>query len=133
MAGTATQSAAVRGVLHGAGTSVIKRKIEFVADASDGSFPAAVLSDVGGYLLGVYVTHGTTAPTTAYDLTIKMDGIDLLGGAGADIASAADAIITPKNTLGDANLPAFAGDLTVALTGNSVNDAEVDVYVMLTA
>lgn len=133
MAGTATQEDAVRGVLHGSGTSVIKKKIAFVADGSDGSFPDAVVSNVGGYLVGVYVTHGTTTPTTAYDLYIKMDGIDLLGGAGEDIASAADAIITPQNTLGDSNYPGFAGDLTVSIANNSVNSAELDVYLVFTA
>lgn len=132
MAGTATVASAVRGVLHGAGSTVIKRKVSFVADASDGSYPDATVSDVGGFIACVYVDPGAVVtPTTGLDLTVKMDGIDLLGGAGADIATAADAIITPANTAGDAYYPAFAGDLTVSLSGNSENSATVDVYLMI--
>lgn len=88
---------------------------------------------MGGYLICVYVDPGTTAPDDAFDLYVKMDGIDLLGGAGENIAVAADAIITPTNTLGDAYYPAFAGDLVVSIANNSVSGATVDVYLMISA
>lgn len=133
MAGTCTVGEAVRGILHGAGTTVIQVQVDCVADASDGSFPNTSIPNVGGNLRAVYVIPGTvTVPTTAFDLTVELGttGYDLLGGQGADLSSSEDSAITPS--LGtDIYAPApFAGDITQVLSGNSVNSATLTlVYV----
>jgi len=134
MAGSYTTTI-ISGSLLGGKTDIKMAKVAFIADASNGSFPSADVEAAGGFITNVYVNPGTTAPTDAIDLTVELGttGIDLLGGAGANITTAADAIITPKNTLGDMSMPGFAGDLLVKITGNSVNSAGVDVYLILTA
>lgn len=132
-AGSCTTPTQTRGTLHSVGTSIIQVAVTCTADAADGSFPDVLIENVGGNLLSVYVDPGTTAPTTAFDMTVELGttGIDLLGGAGADIATAADAMITPL--IGTPSVPAgFAGNLTVTLSNNSVNSATVTYYLILT-
>ena len=132
-AGTCTVATPTRAVLHGAGTSTIMISVACTADAADGSFPDTTISNVGGIILNVYADPGATAPTTAMDMTLELGttGIDLLGGAGANIATAADALITPANTAGDNYIPGFAGDLTLKQSGNSVNSAGITYYIVL--
>ena len=133
MAGTVTVDDQQRGILHNSGTTVVMVKSTCVADDSDGSYPDTEISNVGGYLIAVYVKPGTTTPTTAMDLTVKMDGIDLLGGTGADIDTSKNTLITPQDTALNIIYPPFVGPLTQSLSGNSVNSADVEIFYFFSA
>ena len=121
-----------RAVLHGAGTSVIEYKVDCTADASDGSYPALTIGDVGGCLKEMHFLPGTvTVPTNLMDVTLARGGIDLLGGNGADLSTSANSIVLPYDHDSNINIPCFAGDLVLTHTNNSVNSATLTEYIML--
>ena len=111
------------------------KKITFtcVADAADGSFPATQTDfAINGYITKVKTIPGATQPTDNWDATLKdEDGIDVMGGqlADRDTANAEEKI------------PLIGGDvygenfvdqkLTLAITGNSVNSANIEVEVFV--
>ena len=110
-------------------TSVV---LDFSADADDASYPNNVsIKGLEGYLTNVYFVPGTTPPTNLFDVTVEWQGIDLLGGMGANIAVAANAIITPANTLGDAYLAGFVGPIFPKATGNAVNSATFKLILVI--
>ena len=133
MAGECTVNDPIRGILHGAGTTVIQIQVDCVGDASTGSFPDTVIPGVGGNLRAVYVVPGTTTvPTNELDLTVELGdtGYDLLGGQGADLSTSENSPITP--CLGtDIYAPApFAGTITQKISGNYVASATLTlVYI----
>lgn len=105
------------------------------ADAADGSFPATVLARTGadlantdGLWLQQMVTNpGSTAPQDNYDITITdVDGVDLLGGAGANRDTANSEVAFPTITARPLN-----GNITLTITNNNVNSATVVVKVFL--
>jgi hypothetical protein len=101
------------------------------ADASDGSFPSTATSTditnkIKGYYLYKLITNpGSTAPTDNYDIVLNdEDGIDLLGGNGAN----------RDTTNSEATYPVIGsqpfaqpilGPITLVITNNSVNSAGI--------
>ena len=86
---------------------------DFVAGAADAAIANEVFSGFEGFLAGVAVKFGTTAPTsgTVFDVT-DADGIVIATGA-----------LTASGRLTiDKPIP-FIGNLTVSSTGNAVNSA----------
>ena len=79
MAGTVTQVSNKLGIMK---TIVLT----CTADASDASFPETALTEkIDGFLLAMESNPGGTAPTANYDITLEDgDGLDVLGGAGAN-------------------------------------------------
>ena len=109
---------------------VLRVHITFVAYGA-GNFDDALVSNISGFLTNVYVKPGTPTPTTATGLTVEMNGIDLLGGAGAGIVTAANALITPEDTAGNLIFPGFLPELTVKLSGNLVDSAVAEVFLLI--
>ena len=131
-AGSSTTVGTVTGaILQGKLTDVYCVSVVSIADDADGSIPDGSITGVGGYLVGVFMDWGATAPTsTAYDIYIKADSMadaDLLGGAGVNLTTTADLWLTPL--VGAVYAPApFFGDLTISQAGNAVNDATPTAY-----
>ena len=101
-------------------TSIV---VDFTADASDASFPNDESYRIDGFITNAYFVPGATAPTTGFDVTVEWLGVDLLGGAGADIVTSANALISPANTAGDIQYAGFVGNITPKAINNSVNSA----------
>lgn len=96
-----------------------------IADASDGSYPDAVLPAFEGRLLAVRTNPGTTGPTDNYDITlIDGDGVDRIQGVGANrsITSSQEAAVVYPGTA--IHPPVSLGEaLTQKIGGNSVASA----------
>jgi hypothetical protein len=75
------------------------------------------------------VSPGATGPTDDSDLTIKKNGVDILGGNGANIVdNAVDGYCVPKGTNSDSPFPVLVDHpLTVGIANNAVNSAVVTI------
>ena len=95
------------------------------ADGSVADIPIDELFLTGyGYSLHSMVTDpGATAPTDNYDITIEdSDGVDVLGGAGANRDAANTERVMPLYGTTPHPCP-INGALTVKIAGNVVNAA----------
>ena len=126
-----TESLYATGLMEGKKTYIVK--VACTADSSDGVFADETISSYSGNIIHVWPDPGGTAPTTAMGITLELGttGIDLLGGAGTDIDTTTDDVgITPA--IGSANVPAaFAGDIVLKQSNNSVNSATIDYYITI--
>lgn len=129
-AGTVTQTLMV----HSTDRETLKITADVTADASNGSVPATVLLRSGGTvantdgwaIVSVETDPGGTAPTDNWDLTItNPQGVDLLGGACANRDTSNSESCTPT-----ALIP-IDGNLTLNVSGNSVNSATIRIVVNL--
>ncbi len=99
--------------------------ISWRGDLADGTIPATPIPStgvLGWYLYTVETVPGSTAPTSGYGITIKNShGIDLMDGNLANrSASAAQLVNAGAGAFG---YPLVMGDLTFAITGNSVQNS----------
>jgi hypothetical protein len=119
----------------GSGSSVIVI-FSWTADASDGSVPATSSSTkwptaYTGCVYAMETNPGSTAPTDDYDITLTdTDGVDLLGGQGANRDTATSEIVPAKIGSVFACAPTHEA-FTLNITNNSVNSATgtVKVYI----
>lgn len=102
------------------------------ADSSDKTYPSTKLSSVelgrifGWYLFAMKTNPGSTGPTLTTDITIKDgDGIDITGAVMTDITTSTSKSWTPKVDGTRYRDAVVDGDLTMAITGNSVASAVV--------
>ena len=119
------------------GRNMVTVTFTCTADAADQSYPAAAINqdnaDVNTDLIGYWLSHvkvvpGATGPTDNSDLTITVNGEDILGGNGANIVdNATGGHCVPYGSNGDAQYPMTGDVLTLNLTGNAVNSAVVTV------
>ena len=85
----------------------------------------------GWQMQKIIVDPGAVAPTVASDLTLKdSHGIDLLDGNGTDLIHNTDSKQSFFMTGGVPTLQPVLGDLTLAITNNSVNSAVLTVTVV---
>lgn len=99
-----------------------------VADDADASFASAVLPAIDGRITAISTIPGGTAPTNLFDVTVANDhGLDVLGGAGANITNAAAARAAVTN-----GYAARSESLTLAVAGNAVNSAGLTVQLHYT-
>jgi len=109
----------------------------FVADGSDGSFPSTATapskgdSAINGYVFMVIVDEGATEFTdTDTGVTLKNSaGIDIMGAVLASLTGdiqKAPELASANNYIGEVYVD---GNLTVAITGNAVNSATVDIHI----
>jgi len=99
--------------------------ISWNGDAADGTIPETLIPGtgvLGWYLYTVETIPGGTAPTNGYGITIRNShGIDLMDGNVANrSASAAQLVNAGAGAFG---YPLVAGDLTFAISGNSVQNS----------
>jgi hypothetical protein len=125
-AGTFTITSATASQLVGGEQRIVIRAA-FIADASDGSVPPLAIPVLAGnptplnmYLLCVKTLAGATAPTSGWSIRVT-DGmkVDLLTGNGTGQSTSGG---TGVATMPSAGVP-VTSDLTVAISGNSVNSA----------
>lgn len=98
--------------------------------ATNGSLTATAMEAAyiatlrGTSLCFVIVNPGDTAPQTLYDITlVDQDGIDMLGGALADLSATVSGQFIPKLNASIWGCRPFNGTATFTLTGNNVNSA----------
>lgn len=108
-------------------------------DSANGSYPATVintLTDIAKYdlrglkLYSLVTSPGTTGPTDNSDMTITDKyGIDILGGAGANIVdnSANNRVFINPDTAASI----ITGNWTINITNNSVDSAVTTVVLEL--
>jgi hypothetical protein len=125
------------GMVFGAGTSAItsvtpyangwtKVLVTFTADATDGTVPSLnILGFDNQWLCQIVTNPGTTGPTDNYDIYLKYDGADLLGGAGVDRDTANTEIAYPiiDSVSGQRACVPVPGTLVFSLANNSVKSA----------
>ena len=76
----------------------------------------------GWYLYSVETNPGTTAPTDDYDIVINdADGLDIAGGLLANRDSSVTEMVNLRAAA--TGYPMVRGNLSVAISGNSVNSA----------
>ena len=98
--------------------------IEWVAD-TDGSFTSFTTRTIDGVVGVVETDPGSTAPTAAYDITLKNSGgVDIMGGKLGDRSATATETEIPYNSNESVHLTyPVRGPLTLAISNNSVNSA----------
>lgn len=103
----------------------------FTADDTDGSFDELEIPGYAGHITNVYFIPGTTAPENLFDITLDWNGIDLLGGAGANIATAANALISPQDTAQNVVYAGFAGPFTIKPVNSTTNSATFTLIIVI--
>ena len=110
--------------------------------ASGGTFSSLAINNdndnattlLTGYRLShVKVIPGTTGPTDDSDLTLTFNGVDILGGNGANIVdNATNGYCVPFGSNTDAQYPMSGSEdvLTVNITNNLVATASVTVILV---
>ena len=115
----ATTSAIVRAEPRA--TRLFSLEVDWESDASGDA--SASFSGISGLIYGANIIpdSGGTQPTDAYDVTVTdADGLDLLGGNGADQSNSAAAYVPASCTLGgsaQATPRPVDGSLTVTIAG----------------
>lgn len=106
-----------------------------ITDKAAGTTVAIAETDVLGYWLCSMETNpGTTAPQDNYDIVINSaGGADILGGAGAnrDQTNTEIAYPTIDSTSGQKGCVPINSALSLVLSGNSVDNATVEVKLLL--
>jgi hypothetical protein len=110
-------------------------------DASDGSFPATNINtlvkalgyDIRGMKISeVKAAPGATAPTDATDVEITDEnGIDILGARGTNLIDATSKTYIVPGPASQHQPVLVTGDLTIAITGNSVHSAITTIVLNL--
>lgn len=104
-----------------------------VGDSSNGSFPATTVSGLHGFVVKIITKPGATQPTANYDIALYSplaSTLDALGGALADRSATTAEQKAP--VLSGATSPVFLnGDYSFAITNNSVNSAQITVYMFI--
>lgn len=144
---TAYAAGTITGVLTRAQTAqgrpvVTKLVLTCTGDSSNGGYPATTLSqffvDASGrtyvmpglQLYSVKVIPGTTGPTADSDMTITDEyGVDLLGGKGTNLIKNAAKTWALFGPSGYYISPIVTGELTLTITGNSVNSATITIVI----
>jgi hypothetical protein len=121
----------------GSGDAIIVH-FAWTADAADGSVPATLSGEgedwpinYSGCIYAMETNPGSTAPTADYDITLTdSDGVDMLGGGGADRSATVSEIVPAKIGTVFGCFPT-QNEFTLTITNNSVNSATgtVKVYI----
>ena len=109
-----------------------------VADAADGTFPATASNVTNatfvfdGYAVLGVTLPGSTAPTANYDITITdSDGVDVFGGALEDRSATVKEQAFPQDSNGLGGGRFCFGALTLTITNNSVNSADIVIIITI--
>lgn len=105
------------------------RKLTYTctADASDGSFPSTASLPQFGWVLRIDVVPGATNPTSGWAATLKdSSGIDITNGGIVSLSESTASAVKLDGARGWTR-----GTLTLAVTGNSVNSAQLTFLVWI--
>ena len=104
--------------------TIIRIDVAYLAASDDGAIAEVVTADYAGMIVGVTHAVGGVTATNLFDVVAEdANGVDLLCGAGANIAVAADMMRVP-HVDGVVYSPfPVVGELTIKMSGNSVNSA----------
>ena len=121
MAGTVTQDYKDRG-------GIAEIILNFTGDAAAATVPDTLIDrPIAGDLVKVTTNPGTPAPTANYDIALNdEDGVDVMGGALANRATATSEVAYPMDPAGavyPSGVP-VAGSLTMKITNQAVNSAK---------
>jgi len=117
-------------------------RLSCVADAADGSFPATdllalITSQTGGSQLegaihAVQADIGSPAPSEGWSLALTRAGADMLDGQCGSMPAVDHFVPLERPILlaGD-NVAAAYDTVSIGITGNSVNEAVIDLYLWL--
>lgn len=128
MAGSVSQSYTKYGRLKGNPRSIVV-SMSWIGDSGNGTVPAtafsaAIMAMIKGFYLALVITDpGSPAPTDNYGITVTENGVDVLGGAGAN----RDTSNTEQTTPMQGSTPIsrlITADLTFNLSGQSVQSAQ---------
>jgi hypothetical protein len=118
----------------------MKIKLTCTGDASNGTIPATVINTLaniadvdlrGKKLYEAKAYPGGTAPTDATDVTITdEDGIDLLGGRGADLVDATSKTYIAVGPASTYQPALITGNMTLNISNQAVHSAVF--YIILT-
>lgn len=130
-AGTVTQSVSM--VCESTSTNCVKvLRYTATGDGADGAYPATAMSSTtldklrGWYLYKIITNPGSPAPTDNWDFTLSdTDGIDVLGGNGANRHTTTSQMTAPLLTTGVYFAQPVLNTWTLAITGNSTNSAAI--------
>lgn len=115
------------------GKKIEKIKIDWTADAADGSVPNTVIQGLYGFCVKVITNPGSTAPTANYDIAFldpDDSGIDAFATLLNNRHTSNSEQVYPL--ISGAATPIFlAGDYTFNLTNNAVNSATGQVILYL--
>ena len=106
--------------------------VSFTGDASDGTVPDTTLNDMCGYIMKIVSNPGSTAPTDNWDFVLNdSDGVDVLGGAGANRDTTNSEQVYP--TVSGAAIPIWLpyGSYTLVISGNSNASATGTITIYL--
>lgn len=130
-AGSCTQSAT-----NDKASRFVSIKFVCTGDAADGTIPATAISAENMALIQdkaqlryvrAYPTSGGTAPDAA-DVTLTMNGQDLLGGAGVNLIHAtATRDVYALNTGGDIWFPVITGTVTLGVANQATVSANYTI------
>ena len=130
-AGSCTQTAVVD-----AASRYVLVKFVCTGDSGNGSIPATAVSTANMALIldkarlnyaRAYPTSGGTAPDAA-DVTLLMNGQDLLGGAGVNLIHATATQDTyPLNTGGDIRFPLITDTVTLGVANQATASANYTI------
>lgn len=124
MAGSSSVVTNARGWASPNPDGLIRLDVNYVADDSTGAIPDVTTDSFAGLIVGVTHNPGATAPTTLMDVVATdSNGIDVLCGAGANIVTTANMTRVPYPDSTSYGPFPFVGQLTVSMSGNSVNSA----------
>lgn len=131
-AGTYSYSSST--VYRETGPSVLQvTTVSLVADSADASFPAAVLSGLGGSITSVQISDDGVQTDGTISISLKVTGtnIEVLDTSQrTDIDLSNDyAVLTPENSAGDVWIADTAGALTLQVTGGGVNSAALTIII----
>jgi hypothetical protein len=132
MAGTVTVTRLPKAMAQ-SGKKVDVVKIDWVADAADGSVPNTSITGLWGFLLKAITNPGSTAPTANYDIELldpEDATCDALGATLNNRHTTSTEMVYP--VISGAAVPIFlCGDYTFKLSNNSVNSATGSVILFL--
>lgn len=120
MAGTSTAGTTQRGSNENVPNPVVGYRFAVVADAAAATIPDSVTGEIAGFLAGVGIEFGSTAPDSLAVVVKDIQGITIASGT-----------LTASGRLTLDNPVPFAGALTVSASGNTTNSAEFEIMLLV--
>lgn len=98
----------------------------WTSDDTAGTVTGTSSFEIGGLVYGLTTNPGSTAPTDNYDITITdEDGVDLLGGVGADRDTANSEYVAVKDGAGNVVPVPVGGPVT--FNGSNMGNSKVGI------